>query len=90
MKPIVYRTLAYAELHNKLIDFENRFGETLPELENLLYQSRNMMTRMYQTIEKQAAYHDRGASKHLEKTGSYTQFDEPASVATARELLQNL
>lgn len=34
-----------------------------------------------------AAYTDTGASRHLQETKSYSMFDEPGSVQTAREAL---
>jgi hypothetical protein len=40
-----------------------------------------------EALERIAAFYDTGANAHLEKTGSYSLFDEPGSVRTAREAL---
>lgn len=90
MSKTTYRLLSYAELQQKLHQFEDKFGEPLPELENLLKQTRLMQERMYETLQYLAAFKDVSANEELKATGKYSSFDEPNAVKTSRELLQEL
>lgn len=90
MPKTTFRLLSYAELQLKLHQFEDKFGEPLPELESLLKQTRLMQERMYETLAFIAAFHDTSANEELKATGKYSSFDEPHAVKTARELLQEL
>jgi len=45
---------------------------------------------LIETLVEQAAFDDGPASYHLESTGSYAWFDEPAAVAKARAALDAL
>lgn len=85
-----YKLLSYAQLQQKLKQFEDKFGEPLPELESLLRQSRMMQERLYETLQYLAAYTDTSANEELKATGKYSSFDEPHAVRTSRELLQEL
>lgn len=41
-------------------------------------------------LEPIACHDDKGANEHLDRTGSFSRFDEPGSVKTAREILAEL
>lgn len=44
--------------------------------------------RLLEALEEIAAFTDTGANERLEKTGSYSSFDEPSAVETARAALK--
>lgn len=72
------------------------YGRSLTEEENaanfrLVRDAPAMLAenrRLREALEKIAAFDDQFASARLERTGSYSLFDEPGSVAAARAALQ--
>ena len=86
-----FKKLPYAALQQQLSKLRsNGIAGEFPMLDAMISQAQDQMTVMYATLENLAAYHDRDASRQLQRTGSYSAFDEPNAVKTCRELLQRL
>lgn len=87
---VKYKKLRYEELQKTLLTLSGKLSDDLPDYAALLNQSRVMLQDMYQTLQAIAAYNDTTANRHLQNTGEYSAFDEPASAKLARDRLQEL
>lgn len=71
------------EQHDAALKLANLF-------KNLWQSAERDCDKLVAVLKRIAAYDDTGASERLERTGSYSSFDEPHSVQLAREILAEL
>lgn len=64
------------------------YGEWDPNTNALLLEAAAAIEAYRAGLTEIAAYNDISASENLKATGSYSAFDEPGSVETARALLE--